>query len=152
MLQSVTNPYPGEAASAAQLLMLADEYRTAAHTLLGQGRPRKPLSRASCRLAAIHAIELYFNALLRHNDVKHKQVRGLQHSLGERSNRAQENGLHLRKRTAAHLEAMTDNREYLIARHGPDMTASMSEINRLIATLEEVGRKVTSILGGSSAD
>ena len=148
MLQSVNNPYPGEAASAEQLLQLANEYRTAAHTLLGQGKARKPLSRAPCRLSAIHAIELYFNALLLHKGMESAQVRGLKHGLVGRVDLAATNGLHLRKKTCSHLEAMTGNREYLVTRYGPEMTASVSQINRLIATLDEVGNKVTVIVLG----
>ncbi|MEM7635327.1 MAG: hypothetical protein AAF299_12245, partial [Pseudomonadota bacterium] len=64
MLRPESEPYPGATASAQQVLQLANEYRTAAHTLLAQGKKKQPLSRAPCRLSAIHAIELYFNALL----------------------------------------------------------------------------------------
>lgn len=149
MLQSVTNPYPGETASAEQLLRLADEYRTAAHTLLGQGKARKPLSRAPCRLTAIHAIEFYFNALLLHKGMEPAEVRKLKHCLSKRVVLAAANGLHLKKKTAAHLIDMTGDREYLVTRYGAEMSASMSKINRLMATLDEVGIKVTSILQGA---
>lgn len=146
MLQSVNDPYPGEAASAEQLLQLANEYRAAAHSLLGQGKPRKPLSRAPCRLTAIHAIELYFNALLLHKGMEPTQVRALKHSLSQRVELAVPNGLHLKKKTSAHLIDMTGQREYLVTRYGAEMPASMSEINRLMATLDEVSRKINSIL------
>ncbi|UCI21343.1 hypothetical protein FJ970_10450 [Mesorhizobium sp. B2-1-8] len=56
--------YPGELASPQQLHQLAEEYRKAANLLLQQGRPGKALTRAPCRLSAIHAIELYLTALL----------------------------------------------------------------------------------------
>jgi hypothetical protein len=148
MLQSVCNPYPGEAASPRQLLMLADEYRQAAHVLQKQGRAGEPLSRAPSRLVAIHAIELYFNALLLHRGLKSAEIRALGHRLAERSRLAQGHGLHLRKLTMAHLEAMTGNREYLISRYGPEMTATVSQINRLMATLDEVGKKVSRIVTG----
>jgi len=151
MLQSVTTPYPGEAASAEQLLMLAEEYHKAAQTLCAQGRKGEPLSRAPCRLTAIHAIELYFNALLLHTGLTAADVRTLKHSLVERLHLAQKHGLRLKDRTADHLEAMTDNREYLVTRYGPEITATVSQINRLMATLDEVGRKVLIKVAGNDA-
>ena len=151
MLQSVTTPYPGETASAKQLLMLAKEYHTAAHTLFAQGRKGNPLSRAPCRLTAIHAIELYFNALLLHRGLTAAKVRALKHSLDERLHLAQEHGLHLRVRTADHLQAMTGNREYLVTRYGPELTATVSQINRLMATLDEVSSKVSIKVVGDEA-
>ncbi|HWV43196.1 MAG TPA: hypothetical protein VN004_16345, partial [Pseudorhodoplanes sp.] len=57
-------PYPGGNASAEQVFRLAEEYRTAANALAKIARPGVPLSRAPFRLIAIHAIELYLNALL----------------------------------------------------------------------------------------
>ena len=42
-----------------------------------------------------------------------------------------------------HLHAMTGNREYLVTRYGPEMTATVSQVNRLTATLDEVAKKVT---------
>ncbi len=146
MPQSVSSPYPGEAATAEQLLQLANEYRTAAHAPRSQSRKRKPLSRAPCRLAAIHAIELYFNALLLHKGMKSAKVRGLKHCLSQRMELANAEGLRLKKKTSAHLIDMTGNREYLVTRYGAEMPASMFEINRLMATLTEVGNKVAVIV------
>jgi len=146
MFQSVNNPYPGEAATAKQLLQLAGEYRTAAHTLRSQGKKGVPLTWAPCRLVAIHAIELYFNALLVHKGMEPAQVRNLKHCLSQRVELAVANGLHLKKKTSAHLIEITGNREYLVTRYGAEMPASMSEINRLTATLDEVGNKVSVIV------
>lgn len=148
MHKSVNEPYPGEAASAEQLLHLANEYRTAAHTLLGQGKAKKPLSWSPCRLAAIHAIELYFNALLLHKGMAPARVRNLKHCLSQRADLAVENGLHLKKKTSDHLIDMTSNREYLVSRYGAEMPASMSEVTRLTATLDEVDNKVSKIVTG----
>jgi len=148
MLKPVNDPYPGEAASAEQLLQLANEYRTAAHTLLGQGKAGKPLSWAPCRLVAIHAIELYFNALLLHKGMESAQVRNLRHCLSQRLELAVANGIRLKKKTSDHLIDMTSKREYLVTRNGAEMPASMSEINRLTATLDEVGKKVSKIVTG----
>lgn len=146
MLQSVTNPYPGAAASVVQLLMLASEYRDAACTLRTQGRKGDPLSWAPCRLAAIHSIELCFNALLLHKGMEPAEIRAMQHCMSQRVKLAPENGLHLRKRTAEHLINITGNREYLVTRYGPEMTSSVSQINRLMATLDEVAAKVCRIV------
>ena len=73
------------------------------------------------------------------------RIRGLQHSLAARSEMAIASGLQLRKRTAAHLSAMAGNREYLVTRYGPEMTATISQINRLTATLDEVANKVSAM-------
>lgn len=143
MLKPVNDPYPGEAASAQQLLQLANEYRTAAHTLLAQGKAKQPLSWTPCRLSAIHAIELYFNALLVDKGMEPAQVRNLKHCLSQRAKLAVANGIRLKKKTSAHLIDMTSNRELLVTRYGAEMPASMSEINRLMATLKEVGKKVS---------
>ena len=137
--------YPGDAATAEDMLRLAEEYRKAAHLLIRLGRKRAPLTWAPCRLSAIHAIELFLSALLMHNGHEASAVRGMQHDLGRRVERAQNGGLQLRKRTASHLSAMVGSREYLVTRYGP-MTATVSQINRLTATLDEVAKKVTAIM------
>jgi hypothetical protein len=104
------------------------------------------LSRAPCRLAAIQAIELYLNALLLHIGHEASAIRGMQHDLAKRTDHATAAGLKLRKRTAQHLAAMVGSREYLVTRYGPEMTGTVSQINRLIASLEEVATKVTEIV------
>ena len=138
--------YPGESATAEQIFRLAEEYRKAAHLLLQLGRRGDPLSRAPCRLSAIHAIELYLNALLLFRGQETSRIRGLQHDLAARTEMAIANGLQLRKRTAEHLSAMAGNREYLVTRYGPEMTATISQINRLTATLDEVANKVSAMM------
>lgn len=50
--------------------------------------------------------------------------------------------LKLRKKTAAHLVTMTEKREYLISRYGPEIASQHSELNRLSATLDEVMAKI----------
>lgn len=147
MLKRESETYPGATASAKQVLQLANEYRTAAHTLLAQGKARQPLSRAPFRLSAIHAIELYFNALLIDKDMEHAQVRDLRHCLSKRLELAG-NGLDLKKKTSDHLIDLTSNREYLVARYGAEMPEAVSEISRLRATLDEVGDKVLKIVMG----
>lgn len=127
-------------------MCLADEYRKAAQLLTQLGQPGKPLSRAPFRLAAIHAIELYLNALLLHSGSEANAVRGLQHDLARRALLAADAGLKLRLRTANHLSTLQQSREYLVTRYGPELTGNVSQINRLEATLEEVAKKVTAFL------
>jgi HEPN domain-containing protein len=128
-----------------QLRLLADEYRSAAHALRQLGRPRAPLSRAPFRLTAIHAIELYLNALLLDRGHEPGRVRGLQHDLAKRAALAADAGLKLKAKTAAHLAALALNREYLATRYSPELQGP-SELTRLVATLEEVAAKVTSAM------
>jgi hypothetical protein len=67
--------YPGATANASQLLHLAEQYRNAAHLLLRQTQPKPLRSAAPGRLLAIHAIELYLNALLLHKGLKPQEIR-----------------------------------------------------------------------------
>ncbi len=137
--------YPGESATPAEVSSLADEYRLAALLLLENGRPKEPKSRAPFRMVAIHAVELYLNAFLLHSGHDAAQIRGFQHNLAARADLAVELGLALRKRTHEHLHTMSQSREFLITRYAPSVT-SLSEINRLQATLAEVAQKVSAII------
>lgn len=125
-----------------ELRLLADEYRSAAHALRQLGRPRTPRSRAPFRLAAIHAIELYLNALLLHLGLEPARVRGLQHDLAKRAALAADAGLKLKAKTVTHLAALALNREYLATRYCPELQ-NASELTRLVATLDEIATKVT---------
>ncbi|WP_292148486.1 hypothetical protein [Mesorhizobium sp.] len=138
--------YPGELASPQQVHALAEEYRRAASHILQLGRPGKPLSRAPFRMAAIHAIELYLTALLLHFGLNPNQIRKMQHDLSARTEHALEAGLRLRAKTAKHLQSLSQNREYLVTRYGPELAATTSQLNRLTATLEEVATKVTVLI------
>lgn len=135
--------YPGELAEPKDIRRLADEYRKAAHLLIKNGRRGAPLSWAPYRLSAIHAIELYLNAVVLHLGHEPTRVRGMQHNLSTRAELAIAGGLRLRKRTAAHLHAMVGNREYLVTRYETVVTMTVSQINRLTASLDEVANKVT---------
>jgi len=134
--------YPGDGATVSDLLRHADAFRAAALALLETGRKGAPSSWAPFGLCAIHAVELYLNGLLQHRGATPSQIRGMQHDLAARTSLAVEKGLVLRKKTAAHLAAMHETREYLILRYGPEMISKMSQINRLKATLEEVAERV----------
>src|SRR6478609_7772206 len=138
--------YPGELATAEQMLELADQYRIAANVLRQLGRPGKPLTLAPFRLSAIHAVELYLNALLLRRGNGPDRIRGFRHDLVERTELAVAAGLRLRLRTAAHLRTLSQSREYLVTRYGPEMVSTTSDVTRLTATLNEVAGKVTLLL------
>jgi hypothetical protein len=143
-------PYPGALASPRQLYDLAEEYRKAAHFLLQLSRSGKPLTRAPFRMSAIHAIELYLNALLLQRGHSPQKIRGLQHDLGARADILVTLGLDLRVRTSKHLHALSRNREHLITRYAPELSTTSSEINRLTATLEEIATKTAKMLSQSA--
>jgi hypothetical protein len=148
----MSDSYPDEEATAVQILGLASEFRCAAIRLLEQRRKGNAISLVPCRFAALHAIELYLNAHLLLNGSDHRTVRGLHHDFAARTAKAISSGLVLRKRTAHHLALLTGNREYLVTRYGPEMTTTLSQINRLMATLQEVAAKVeqpTLLRGGT---
>lgn len=134
--------YPGEDATAQQVLMLANEYRKAAETLLPTGQRGKPLSRAPYRLVAIQAIELYLNALMLSRGQPSKKVRGLHHNMEARASFAHTSGLNLRKATVRHLIDISLSREYVVSRYGAELTHPGSPLNRIAATLREVSEKV----------
>lgn len=139
--------FPGEQATALRVFQLAEAYRRASELLEPQGKRRNPLSRAPYRLVTIQAVELYLNAWLLHKGHDAKKIRGMQHNLAARAEAAIADGLKLRKLTAQHLASMTGNREYLIIRYDPEKTATVSQINRLAATLNEVAKKVSLVIG-----
>lgn len=137
--------YPGETATPEQIVLLANEYRQAADALRQTGRPREPLSLAPYRLVAIHAIELYLNAALLAAGHPYAKLRGLHHDLASRTKFAPITKLKLRTRTLKHLQSLSETREYLVTRYDPATTAA-SQLNRLGATLNEVGEKVTALV------
>jgi hypothetical protein len=143
--QESKNTYPGDLARPEDIQLLADEYKKAAQGLLPLGKKGKPLTRAPYRLVAIHAIELYLNAYLLRCGYDTSKIRALKHDLGARAQLATEKGLSLRKLTLQHIISLTDKREYLVARYGPEMSSTTSQINRLSATLDEVSQKSQSL-------
>jgi HEPN domain-containing protein len=141
--------YPGETATALEIAALANEYRRAADAILQTGRRGEPLSRAPYRLLALHAVELYLNALLVAVGHSGAKLRGLRHDLGLRTQLAVTAKLGLRKRTVTHLLMLSETREYLVTRYDPAASAA-SELNRLAATLAEVADKVAKWIHGSA--
>jgi hypothetical protein len=149
--QSRSQPYPGERATADELFRLAEEYRRAASVLIDIRRASQPFSRAPFHLTAIHAIELYLNAFLLFQGLKPCDLRKLQHDLSARISHELAAGLTLRTRTAAHLEDLSKRREYLVSRYGTDQMTTVSQINRLQATLVEIQSKVAKRLGETAS-
>lgn len=141
--------YPGETATPEQILELAEEYRAAANVTRAQHRTNIPRSLAPCRFLAAHAIELYLNAFLRKAGCKPEDVRGMQHDFSLRAQEAKAAGLVLRERTFAHLSKMKDDREYLMMRYGAEGFPTVTQINRLLATLEELSGKVNTAVHGA---
>ena len=138
--------FPGDSTSGAELLRLADEYRRAALALASLERQDTSISRSPYRFAAIHATELYLSALLLHFGDTPAVVRELRHDLVARTGRALARGLVLRRRTDAHLRTMAASHEYQISRYAPELGATLSQVNRLAATLEEVSAKTRAII------
>ncbi len=142
-----SGPYPGSKATVGQLLSLADEYFKAAHGLRTQVSKINPhTSSAPVRLCAIHAVETYLNAFLIFHDLSPEGVRGLQHNLAQRTEMAVKKGLKLKVKTYAHLVQLNDRREYLVVRYGPELVSSLSELNRVFATLKEISGKVSAAI------
>lgn len=138
--------YPGTFATPAEVLRLANEYRQAAIVIAGLGRRGDSVSRAPYRMTAIHSVELYLNAYLLNAGHEPSRIRGLQHDMAARTDICLMSGLILRQRTVAHLRALAVNREYLVTRYGPELTSTLSQINRLAATLNEVATKVEAVM------
>lgn len=138
-----TDRYPGDHASPYDMNRLADFYREAAHRSSGSILMGDPISAGPMRLLAIHSIELNLSAYLLLNGTSWASIRRMGHDLTARLECATGMGLVLRDRTSAHIRAMARDREYLLARYGPDCLSTASQMNRLLATLEEVARKVS---------
>lgn len=102
----------------------------------------------SYRLIAIHAVELYLNAFLLASGHSSASLRSLHHNLAARAKLAISLGLSLRKRTSTHLENLSDTREYLTSRYDP-AAATVSELNRVAASLTEIADKVTDFINRS---
>ncbi len=138
-------PYPGETAEPDKILALASEFALAAEKLLDLRRKGKPLSQAPFRFTAIHAIELYLNAVLLARGLGHAEVKKLQHDLSKRTDHAKGMGLKLGPRTAKHIEKLTTSKEYQKTRYDPHAT-ELSQLNRLHRTLQEVQEQSLKIL------
>jgi hypothetical protein len=143
--------YAGDTGSVYDTLELAKHYKADAILLSKRSPQAHRFCHVPLRFLAIHAIELYLNAFLLAKGHDPKAIRGLQHDIGKRAQLAIEAGLILRKRTEAHLATLSANREYLVARYGsPDKTATLSQVNRVLATLNELSQKIMSCSDGTA--
>ncbi|NTH66606.1 hypothetical protein G6L33_22360 [Agrobacterium rhizogenes] len=139
--------YPAKAAGVRDILNLAKQYQDAANKLGGSSP--KP-NQAPQRLLALHAVELYLNAFLLAKGVNSTTICGFRHDLGERARMASEAGLVLRKRTVAHLATLSASNEYHVVSYAPELTSRLPQVNRVIATVDELSRKVRKALRASS--
>ncbi|NTI78395.1 hypothetical protein G6L79_30820 [Agrobacterium rhizogenes] len=135
--------YPGKAAEVRGILNLATQYRDAASKL---GESSSKPNQLPQRLLALHAMELYLDAFLLANGVNPTTIGGFRHDLGERARIASEAGLVLRKRTVAHLATLSARNEYHIIRYVPELMSTLSQVNRVMATVDELSRKVRKAL------
>jgi len=139
--------YPAKTAGVRGILNLATQYQDAANKL-GEGSS-KP-NQAPRRLLALHAMELYLSAFLLAKGVDPATIRGFRHDLGERVRIASEGGLVLRKRTVAHLATLSASNEYHVVSYVPELMSTLSQVNRVMATVDELSRKVRKALRASS--
>lgn len=135
-------PCPESTATAIQMLRYAQTYHRSALCLLAEARDGDAIARAPGRFCAVHAIELYLDAFLSALGESPARLRAHGHDLRMRAALAMDLGLSLRGKTRLHLIRLTLDREYLALRYGPNRAASLSELNRLTATLAEIARKV----------
>lgn len=70
----------------------------------------------------------------------------MQHDVSRKAMAATSRGLSLRKLTEAHLAKLVDNREYLVMRYEPAWDTMVSQVNRLMATLDELERKIAPVI------
>lgn len=135
--------YLSESASSRTVLRLAEQYKEAAVRL---SEVTSKSNHIPQRLLALHSMELFLNALLLAKGVDHETIRALEHDLAERMRMASQAGLVLRKRTEAHLTSLSSCREYHVIRYAPELTGTISQVNRVMATLDELSQKVRKIL------
>jgi hypothetical protein len=134
-----------------ELLRLADSYRDAALALLRGAPAADPAARAPAGFCAVHAIELYLDAFLRRLGESPSRLRAQGHDLSRRAALAIARGLDLRRKTALHLVRLTRERAHRAHRYAPERLAAACEVNRLLASLEEVARKVRDAIPGCAA-
>lgn len=139
--------YHGKAAGVRGILNLATQYQDATNKL---GESSSKPSQIPLRLLAIHAMELYLNAFLLAKGVDPATIRNLGHDLGLRTRMASDAGLVLRKQTVAHLARLSESNEYRLIRYAPELISALSQLNRVMATLDELSRKVRKMLRASS--
>ena len=133
------DPYPGSVTRPGDLLVLARHYHGAAEVLLAAQQGSGAVAQLPGRFCALHALELYLNAFRSLKGEANESIRASHHDL---SDPALSDALNLRDKTRAHLTALSKEREYLKARYAPDMVCDLSHPSRVVATLNEMRKKV----------
>jgi hypothetical protein len=146
-----TGYFPGDSMDSLKTLALAAEYEQASIALRKLARRGEFQSFAPFRLAALHALELYFVSFLRMHGVANTEIRSTGHQFCAKMELAARYGFSVRKRTCDHLAQLTGNREYLVTRYDTTMLPLLTQVNRLEATLKEVGANVTLIVHARAA-
>jgi len=134
-------PYPGTETEPRAVLLLANQYACAARLLFTEKSLKQAL-RLPAMFCAIHAIELYLNAAIIASGETPETLRRMHHNFSQKSSHHGVVALRLRKKTQDHLASLSDKKDYLIVRYAPDQKHSLSELNRLKATLDGVAKKV----------
>lgn len=136
------DPRPGDNATPQDVLVLANQYRSAFENLR---RPKGAAAKAliaPAHLCAIHAIELYLHALLRQEGTPYPALRDHHHKLADMVTYECVAELNLRTKTIQHLKTMTDSREYVVVRYAPEMKHKRSNPTQVEATLKDIADKV----------
>jgi hypothetical protein len=141
-MSDARSAFPGDLATPEEVLRLADSYRQAALGVGGTWNARRSCFAFALPERGDHAIELYLNALLLRAGHPPSLIRGLRHDFSARADLAITCGLLFRRRTAAHLRMIAATREHLVTRYGPELTSTLTQLNRLAATLDEIATKV----------
>ena len=151
VLDAVQSSYPGDGASVEEVLALARSYAAAARRLLSTKPMPKLVARAPAHLCAVHAIELYLHAFLKHRGTIHSELRSMHHNVADMLDRAVKEGLVVDARTVEHIGRLVGKREYLVSRYAPDRLADLSHPDRILASLKAIGDHVPSAIRSHSA-
>jgi hypothetical protein len=130
--------YPGDQATPGQILALARAYAKSAEDLFAETAGKPASSKAPARFLALHSIELFVHAYLRYRGACIGDLRGRGHCFWHDEFATV---LELDKKTREHLHALSDQREYLICRYGPDQFDRLSSQSRITATLKAIQEK-----------
>lgn len=101
---------------------------------------------APARFCAVHAVELYLNAYLRHCGMPGAELRRMCHDQSARLMHAMARGLRLPNGTALHIIRMSEDRDYLRLRYELSAAATLAPMTRIAATLRDVGAAVDAAL------
>jgi hypothetical protein len=130
----------GDIKPSSQYLLIARKYECLALDLLARKRKLEVELIDPARFLMVHAIEMYLLSWLVH----HHASTDRKHDFKTKIENATKEGLHLRKKTYAHIATLQT--EYYFLRYGANESIPMPPLNRLQATLHEVSKKVLAAL------